>query len=478
MNYFNKLNQLSGIELSFAIAILACGLFYFHFFLNYLWNQKQLKLLDKKDDYNLIGFGFWGMMVCVFTLTPLFTHKDSQIFVVNVIFLLFSVVASKYYYFSSLRKLLNLPQFDKYYKKLVYLFLGISITLLYRSFDLGTDVIFDTTKVTNSNSILRNIIIPFELKNFVKILFIPNFLFCLIAYIYLIYKSYKKKELLITFGVSFTLIAIAFTNSYHLFQLKYWMPLNVMADVFELFRLNIAQRNKIHESLSLTQDRVEKLDDLEQSYEEMNLQHNVFKHDLANKFQSSHLNLQRAHKLLGKQDIKTDEVKKSVIRALEAQELANDFFHNSDKVVDICLEEFATKVSDFINIDTVLKASSDSVIRFNSIDFNNILINIIKNAKEANLNIEKPWVQIHFENNVDNGMYEFLVVDSGIYNDIENKEDLFKSGVSSKGLKGRGLGLYSIKKIIEKHSGNIQIESLGDNTCFSFSVKIPSYSLK
>jgi signal transduction histidine kinase len=474
MNYFDKINQLSEVELFFAILIFACGLFYLHFFLSYSWNQKELKLLEKKDDYNLIGFGFWGMMICIFTLTPLFTEKDSWSFTVNIIVLLFSIVAGKYYYFSSLRKLLKLPKFDKYYKKLVFLFLGVSITLLYRSFDLGVDLLFDTSKITASNSILRNIMIPYELKSFVKILFIPNFLFCFIAYIYLIIKSYQRKEFLITFGVSFTLLAVVFSNSYHLLQLKYWMPLNVIADVFELFRLNIAQKNKIHQNLIETQERLSTLNDLEQTYENMNLKHKVFKHDLANKFQSSQLNLQRAHRLLSKDDIKTEEVKKSVSRALEAQELANDFFHSSSKVTDINLKEFTDKISDFVGIKTTLKTDSELDISFNSSDFNNIFMNIIKNAKEANLENDNSWVEVHFTKNSESSMYEFQIVDSGIYDEINNKEKIFESGVSSKGDDDRGLGLYSIKNIIKKHKGTISLSKVGENTCVSFSLPIPT----
>lgn len=473
MNYFDKMNQLSEVELLFAILIFACGLFYLHFFLSYSWNKKELKLLERKDDYNLIGFGFWGMMICIFTLTPLFTEKDSWAFTVNIIILLFSIVAGKYYYFSSLRKLLKLPKFDKYYKKLVFLFLGVSITLLYRSFDLGVDLLFDTSQITKSNSILRNIMIPYELKSFVKILFIPNFLFCFIAYIYLIIKSYQRKEFLITFGVSFTLIAVVFSNSYHLLQLKYWMPLNVIADVFELFRLNIAQKNKIHQNLAETKEKLKKLNDLEQNYEHMNLKHKVFKHDLANKFQSSQLNLQRAHRLLSKDDIKTDEVKVSISRALEAQELANDFFHNSSKVTDINLKEFTEKISDFIGIKTTLKTDSEPYISFNSSDFNNIFMNIIKNAKEANSNNDNSWVQIHFTKNSKSGMYEFQIVDSGIFDEIDNKEKIFEPGVSSKGDDNRGLGLYSIQNIIKKHKGSISLSKVGENTCISFSLQIP-----
>jgi hypothetical protein len=474
MNYFSKINQLAGIELFFTVIIFSCGLFYFHFFLSYLWNQKQLKALDKADDYNLVGFGFWSMLVCVFTLTPLFTDKDSHPFIIYVIFLLFSVVVSKYYYFKSLRKLLKLPAFDKYYRKLVYIFLGISIAIFYKSFELGTDTLFDSSMIMSTNSILRNIIIPYELKTYVKIIFIPNFLFCFVAYIYLIYKSYKREEYLITFGVSFTLLAIIMTNSYHLFQFKYWMPLNVIADVFEMFRLNIAQKNKILQSLVLTQDSVEKLSDLEQNYEEMNLKHKVFKHDLANKFQSSHLNLQRAQRLLDGEELRTDEIKKSVHRALEAQELANGLFRNSDKVVDINLEYFTLKITDFVSIETSLKAESGSLIRFNSIDFNNIFINLIKNAKEANLHNDKSWVKIIFEPNLNENTYEFKVIDSGKFSEIIDVKNIFIPGISSKNDENRGLGLHSIKTIINKHGGDIGVESIDGNTCFHFSVKIPN----
>jgi len=474
MSYLKILESLSGIELVFVALIFLCGLLYLHFFLNYLWNQKQLKLLDEAEDYHLIGFGFWGMMVCVFTLSPFFIDKLDQVFTVNVILLLLSVVAAKYYYFKSLRKLLKLPAFDIYYKKLIYLFVGVSCFLFIRSFELGAETLFDISKPTSSNSALRNIIIPFQLKSFVKMIFMPNFLFCFVAYLYLIYKSYKKNEYLITFGVAFTLVAIIYTNSYHLFQFKYWMPLNVIADVFELLRLNFVQKQNIHKALDRhRRDRVN-LKEVEESYRELDLKHSTFKHDLANNLFKTELNLQKANILMNKDEPKTDEIKKSLKKALDAQKMANEFFSEKHSITEFCLDEFGEKLAGIYEIDIDIHAEKNLKIKFNSIDFNNIFTNLIKNAKEANLSQSDPWIKIWVEKCPDAKMYSFKVVDSGHYDKIKNKNDIFKDGVSSKSTVGRGLGLYSVKKLIEKHNGSISLESFESNTCFRFNLEMPS----
>ena len=70
--------------------------------------------------------------------------------------------------------------------------------------------------------------------------------------------------------------------------------------------------------------------------------------------------------------------------------------------------------------------------------------------------------------------HEFQIVDSGLYSDVKNIENIFNPGVTSKGDEDRGLGLYSIKNIIENYKGTISIGSRDGNTCISFSLPILS----
>jgi sensor histidine kinase regulating citrate/malate metabolism len=63
------------------------------------------------------------------------------------------------------------------------------------------------------------------------------------------------------------------------------------------------------------------------------------------------------------------------------------------------------------------------------------------------------------------------VQDCGDYKNILDPNKLFERGFSTKEKEGRGLGLYSAKQIIEKHSGKIKIADYDGHTCFCFNVK-------
>ncbi|WP_200800695.1 ATP-binding protein [Carboxydothermus pertinax] len=52
-------------------------------------------------------------------------------------------------------------------------------------------------------------------------------------------------------------------------------------------------------------------------------------------------------------------------------------------------------------------------------------------------------------------------------------EKIFEPGFSTKG-EGRGMGLYSVKKLVKKYNGNIQVKSDANWTIFT--VRIPDKS--
>jgi signal transduction histidine kinase len=51
------------------------------------------------------------------------------------------------------------------------------------------------------------------------------------------------------------------------------------------------------------------------------------------------------------------------------------------------------------------------------------------------------------------------VEDNGIGMDRETREKAFSLFFSSKGLKGTGLGLFISNKIVDKHGGDIRVDS-------------------
>ncbi len=89
-----------------------------------------------------------------------------------------------------------------------------------------------------------------------------------------------------------------------------------------------------------------------------------------------------------------------------------------------------------------------------------MLLNLLENSLDAcrmdkekdghtirmGIRSEAPWVLIEVE-------------DNGIGMDQETREKIFSLFFSSKGIKGTGLGLFISNKIVDKHGGDIEVES-------------------
>jgi PAS domain S-box-containing protein len=81
------------------------------------------------------------------------------------------------------------------------------------------------------------------------------------------------------------------------------------------------------------------------------------------------------------------------------------------------------------------------------------------------------------------GFYEFSVRDNGVGIKPENQKDLFRietkySSEGTAGEKGTGLGLSLVKEILEKHGGNIWVESeYGKGSNFKFILPVASVNI-
>lgn len=97
--------------------------------------------------------------------------------------------------------------------------------------------------------------------------------------------------------------------------------------------------------------------------------------------------------------------------------------------------------------------------------------NLITNALKYSEKEERPEIEIGARGI--EGKTTYYIKDNGIGFDPKYKEDIFNlfSRFSGDGFKGTGIGLAIVKKIIEKHNGNIWAESeLGEGTTFYFHV--------
>ncbi len=103
-----------------------------------------------------------------------------------------------------------------------------------------------------------------------------------------------------------------------------------------------------------------------------------------------------------------------------------------------------------------------------------IFYNLINNSIRYN---DKEEVQINIEFTEDNDFYKFTFTDNGIGIAEEHHKNVFNlfttlSSADNLGIKGSGIGLSTIKKIIENAGGSISVSSeLGIGAEFTFTLE-------
>lgn len=101
-----------------------------------------------------------------------------------------------------------------------------------------------------------------------------------------------------------------------------------------------------------------------------------------------------------------------------------------------------------------------------------VFINLLSNAIKYSKNTELPKVEIGYK--PDEIFHKFYVKDNGIGIALADKDKIFQIFGrlnNKKGAKGNGLGLIITKRIIEKHGGEIWVESArGKGSTFFFTL--------
>ena len=89
------------------------------------------------------------------------------------------------------------------------------------------------------------------------------------------------------------------------------------------------------------------------------------------------------------------------------------------------------------------------------------LLNLLNNALDA-VEPEKGVVSLRCDYDDQTHQVKLVVSDNGVGMSPETSKRLFEPFLSTKGLRGTGLGLVVTKKIIEEHGGTIDVESSAD----------------
>jgi len=107
-------------------------------------------------------------------------------------------------------------------------------------------------------------------------------------------------------------------------------------------------------------------------------------------------------------------------------------------------------------IDVKISLNSElSNIGIPSWDICSIVGNLVDNALEAASEAENPWVEIEFLQDQDS--YIINVHNNGAI--MPKGIDVFQAGVSTKSSEYRGYGLYVVKRLLEKHKGQIEVNT-------------------
>ena len=139
------------------------------------------------------------------------------------------------------------------------------------------------------------------------------------------------------------------------------------------------------------------------------------------------------------------------------------------RIVEIDMELALKNVVDLIKSYGLLRDNSISLsvkengmLEINRIEFNQLMINIIKNAMEASLEGEEVRIETSIDRARD--MVEISIMDHGCGMEKEEVELLGAPFYSLKS-KGTGLGMMICFNIVEKYKGKIKIDSKkGDGT--------------
>lgn len=125
------------------------------------------------------------------------------------------------------------------------------------------------------------------------------------------------------------------------------------------------------------------------------------------------------------------------------------------------------------NIDFTLKSTlTDLTVNQTALD--QILINLVTNAIKYS---DKEQIKIELGVSSTDTHYQFYVLDNGPGIPLEKQDQIFKifevnANQDKYGVRGNGIGLATVKKIVEKSGGTIKVTSeVHEGAKFSFSLK-------
>jgi signal transduction histidine kinase len=155
----------------------------------------------------------------------------------------------------------------------------------------------------------------------------------------------------------------------------------------------------------------------------------------------------------------TDEVKR--IEALTRSTLG--FFRTGQDSESVNLVSSAEAVRFLMGptlrqrgVEMVIEPHGDCTVSAFAVETRQVLLNLVRNAIEASSQ-KGARVTVSLEGRPDDVRVEVIDQGSGISPTV--RESLFQFGMSTKGNRGNGMGLWLVKQLVTRHGGTIEVDS-------------------
>lgn len=147
-----------------------------------------------------------------------------------------------------------------------------------------------------------------------------------------------------------------------------------------------------------------------------------------------------------------------------------------ERNTEINLPDFlkdVVKLIDHNPLHEITYPTEPTTIKVNKPALKQILLNLISNGLTYN---DKPQAKVNVTFSESEHFYHFTVTDNGIGVAVKNQDKVFNlferlPSPQSDSAKGHGIGLTTVKKLVERLGGEVKLESeLGHGSTFSFSL--------
>jgi len=161
-------------------------------------------------------------------------------------------------------------------------------------------------------------------------------------------------------------------------------------------------------------------------------------------------------------------------RVLDIAQSSLSFIRHTDKLelVDICeaLESVRFLINPILlekRIDFHVEVNGDCIVECYAGETRQVLLNVIRNACES---ITRTGAKVTVSLHGHSDLVQVIVTDEGSGISPEVLPRIFEFGVTTKGVQGNGMGLWTVRQILTRHGGDVKIESAwGQGTRFDIS---------